>query len=272
MTATLNTMPPLPKHLLDGLRYAEDNLLNEQARHLHLDKQLLRSRYDLTGKKVLDFGCGMGGMTLWYAINWDCTVHGVDLDPAHVQVAEHLKEKYALENVDFICQDVLEQPLTDKYDFIVMNDVAEHIPMPALERILAHLADCLAEGGVLFLSFPPWRSPYASHVTHAVGLPWCQFLPQKMLYRLIEKNNRDITGAIEGNLLSAYKGLNHLTFNHLEKLTEKTGLSVSWRKTHCLLNRLPGMKAVNFSFFPLDFLVTKEFVELRNGALIKCTS
>lgn len=262
MTATLNTTTKLPKHLQSGLQYAENNFLDEHARHLHLDKQLLRSRYDLTGKKVLDFGCGMGGMTLWYAKNWDCTVHGVDLDPAHVQVAEFLKEKYKLDNVEFLCQDVLEKPLTDKYDFIVLNDVAEHIPMPALERILAQLRGCLAEGGVIFLSFPPWRSPYASHVTNAVGLPWCQFLPQKMLYRMIEKNNKDITGAIEGDLLSAYKGLNHLTYNSLSDLTKKAGLKTRWRKSHCLLNRLPAMQDTNFSFFPLDFLVTKEFVEV----------
>ncbi|MCU0348722.1 MAG: class I SAM-dependent methyltransferase [Saprospiraceae bacterium] len=262
MTATLNTTTPFPKHLLTGLQYAENNFLDEHARHLHLDKQLLRSRYDLNGKKVLDFGCGMGGMTLWYAKNWDCTVHGVDLDPAHVQVAEFLKEKYGLQNVKFHCQDVLEKPLTDKYDFIVLNDVVEHIPMPVLEKIILQLRGSLAEGGVIFLSFPPWRSPYASHVTSAVGLPWCQFLPQKMLYRMIEKKNSHITGAIESDLLSAYKGLNHLTFNRLENLTSKAGLKTRWRKSHCLLNRVPAFKNVNFRVFPLDFLVTKEFVEM----------
>lgn len=250
-------------HLQAGLAYAENNFLDENARHLHLDKKILRKRFQLDGKKVLDFGCGMGGMTLWYAKNWNCTVHGVDLDPAHIEVAEFLKQKYRLDNVSFLCQNVLEKPLEEKYDFIVLNDVAEHIPLPALQSILQQLRASLKDGGEIFLSFPPWRSPYASHVTSAVRIPWCQFLPEKLLISLIEKNNRRISGAIEHDLLSAYKGLNKLTYQKLSTLTRKAGLQTIWRKSHCLLNKFGLFKNLNFNFFPLDFLVTKEFVVLR---------
>ena len=34
-----------------------------------------------------DFGSGMGGMSLWYAKNWNCSVKGVDIDGFHVNVA-----------------------------------------------------------------------------------------------------------------------------------------------------------------------------------------
>lgn len=48
----------------EGISYAEQNFLDETANHLRVDKELIRSKFDLDGKKILDFGCGMGGMSL----------------------------------------------------------------------------------------------------------------------------------------------------------------------------------------------------------------
>ena len=64
----------------EGIQYAEQNFLDESANHLKVDKALIREKFDLSGKRVLDFGCGMGGMSLWYAKNWDCEVLGLDID------------------------------------------------------------------------------------------------------------------------------------------------------------------------------------------------
>ena len=64
--------------LLQGMGYAEDNYLNDDASHLIVDKQLIPTLMDLNGKRIIDFGCGMGGMTLWYASKWDCEIYGVD--------------------------------------------------------------------------------------------------------------------------------------------------------------------------------------------------
>ena len=82
--------------LLEGLNYAEQNFLDENADHLKVDKRLVRKLLDLNGKRIMDFGCGMGGMTLWYAKNWDCEVHGVDIDGHHIEVANQIKEKHQL--------------------------------------------------------------------------------------------------------------------------------------------------------------------------------
>lgn len=35
----------------DGVRYAEDNFMNNRAPHLHVDKKLIKENFDLTGKK-----------------------------------------------------------------------------------------------------------------------------------------------------------------------------------------------------------------------------
>ena len=157
-------------------------------------------------------------------------------------------------------RNVLEKPLEDRYDFIVLNDVAEHIQLPILEAIFKELAKSLAPKGGIYVSYPPWKSPYASHVNHIVGLPWCQFLPEHLLLKMIKKNNRPIVGEEESDLLEAYKGLNHLTHNKLMKVVESSGLKMVFRKSHSIINRLPGLGNVNMRVFPLDYLITKECV------------
>jgi SAM-dependent methyltransferase len=244
----------------EGLAYAEQNFLDENASHLHVDKKLLREKFNLDGKLILDFGCGMGGMSLWYASNWKCQVHGVDIDRHHITIANDLKTKHGIKNVKFEVRNILEKPLDEKVDFVVLNDVAEHIRFPILRQIFQELSKALAQGGQIFVSYPPWKSPYASHVQHVVGIPWCQFLPDSILLPMIEKNNRPIVGEEESDLLQAYQGLNHLTHEKLLKVVEGSGLKPVYRKSHSFISRVSFLKNLNLNFFPFDYLVTKEFI------------
>ncbi len=250
----------------EGLAYAESNFKDENAAHLHVDKRLIREKFNMDGKKVLDFGCGMGGMSLWYATNFKCQVHGIDIDRHHIKIANDLKAKHKVENVQFEVRNVLDKPIEGKYDFIVMNDVAEHIQLPILKAIFHELGKNLAENGSIYVSYPPWRSPYASHVQHIVGIPWCQFLPEGVLLKMIEKNNRPIVGEEESDLLQAYKGLNHLTHERLMSALNGSGLQPVYRKSHSFVNKYGPLQNTNFRVFPLDFLVTKEFLLLQKQA------
>ena len=249
----------------EGIAYSEDNFRNDDAPHLKVDKTLIKAMIDLNGKKVLDFGCGMGGMSMWYATNWDCQVYGLDIDGHHIQIANHLKEKHHAYNLRFEKRNILEDPLQkeEQFDYIFLNDVAEHIALPVLSQIFQQLSKSLTANGKILVTYPPWKSPYASHVYHVVKIPWCQFLPQKMLLSMIEKNNVQLVGEEESDLVAAYLGLNHLTHRKLMDIVENSGLKPVFRKSHCILNRIPGLKNININFFPFDFLVTKEFLLLE---------
>jgi len=247
-----------------GLAYAQDNFENDAAPHLKVDKRVIRELLDLNGKRILDFGCGMGGMTLWYSKTWDCSVYGLDIDAHHIEVAEALKEKWSADQVQFEQRNILETPFTgdEKFDNVFMNDVVEHISFPVLVKLFEELQSCMAPGGRIFVSYPPWKSPHASHVDHAVGIPWCQFLPQKMLRRLIEKNNIPILGDLEPDLLSAYESLNQLEHHKFAKILDQSGWKIEFRKSYSLINRIPGLWNVNLRFFPFNYLITKEFLIL----------
>ena len=248
--------------LIEGLNYAEQNFLDENADHLKVDKRLVRQLLDLNGKRIMDFGCGMGGMTLWYASNWECEVYGVDIDGHHIQVAKQIQQKYQVQNVHFVQRNVIENPLEGTFDYIFLNDVIEHIPLDVLEHIFLQLEKVLSPKGRIFISYPPWKSPYASHLNHVIKIPWCQFLPSAILDDLIEKNNHPIVGELESDLKEAYKGLNHMTHQKITRIIAKTSLKTIYRKSHCILNKFPGLHKMNFRLFPLNYLITKEFLML----------
>jgi 2-polyprenyl-3-methyl-5-hydroxy-6-metoxy-1,4-benzoquinol methylase len=254
-----------PDLLERSMVYAENNFLNDTAKHLHVDKQFIRQNFDLTGKKILDFGSGMGGMSLWYAQNWRCEVHGVDIDGHHVAIANHLKLKHGVENAHFEKRDITEKPLTEQYDSVFLNDVAEHIPYPILTKIFAELHRCLRPNGRIFVSYPPWQGPYASHVTRVTGLPWCQFLPEKMLLNWVKRKNMVITGEHESDLVEAYTGLNHLTHERLMGVVAPLGFHIERRLSHSILQRMPILRGVNPRFAPLHFLISKEILVLKKG-------
>jgi 2-polyprenyl-3-methyl-5-hydroxy-6-metoxy-1,4-benzoquinol methylase len=250
-----------------SMEYAENNFINDNAKHLQVDKAFIRENFDLTHKNILDFGSGMGGMSLWYAQNWDCKVYGVDIDGQHVAIANQLKIKHELYNVTFEKRDITTDKLPPQYngtfDVIFLNDVAEHIPYPVLDKIFAEFHRLLSPKGRIFVSYPPWQSPYASHVNRVIKLPWCQFLPQKMLLKWIEKKNMVITGEHESDLVEAYKGLNRLTHKRLMGVSEKAGFIVTKRLSHSLLRKLPIIGGISPRIFPLHFLISKEIVILE---------
>ncbi len=133
----------------EGLAYAESNFLDENAAHLHVDKRLIREKFNMDGKRVLDFGCGMGGMSLWYATNFKCEVHGIDIDRHHVKIANDLKAKHLAKNVNFEVRNVLDQPLEGKYDFIILSEVIEHLRDP--REIMLGLKNMLKPQGKFFI-------------------------------------------------------------------------------------------------------------------------
>lgn len=246
----------------EGIAYAENAFIGQNS-HLNKDKDLFKAQFNLNGKKVLDFGCGMGGMTLWYAQNWNCTIKGIDVDPNHIDIAERLLHKHKVDNVSFELRNVLANPLREKFDLIILNDVAEHIPIELLEKIFLSLRESLLPGGGIFVSYPPWEGPYASHLNHDISLPWCQYLPNDILMKMIKNKDRVLVGS--KTLIEEYKKLNHLNHNRLEKITQNTGLKISSRKSHTKLNKLTFLKNKNINSGLFKYLVTKELIYLQQA-------
>ena len=256
--------PPLldSAQLKEGLEYAENNFLSAKC-HLFLDKEILKKNFNLKGKHVLDFGCGMGNTSLWIAKEMGAaSVDGFDLDPNHIHVAKELNRKHNVQGVNFELRNIIESPIEKQYDFIMLNDVIEHIKEEWIPRILDILINRnLKKGGTIFFSYPPWEGPHASHLQRAIRIPWVQFLPQKYVYTLIEQNNRKLVGSKD--LLTEYKELNHMTHKKLMSYLRPFTLKRVFRYSHTKFNSLSLLKETSLTFFPFNYIVTKELIAFK---------
>jgi len=247
--------------LKEGLEYAEKNFASEES-HLVLDKKILVKYFDLRDRDVLDFGCGMGNTSLWVAQEMGARVDGFDLDPNHIVVARELNRKYSIPNVNFELRNIIESPIDKKYDFIMLNDVIEHIKEAWIPGILDILINRnLRKGGAIFFSYPPWEGPHASHLQRAIKIPWIQFFPQQYVHSLIRQNNRKLVGSKD--LLTEYMELNHMTHKKLMRYLKPFKLNRIFRYSHTKLNNLPIMEDTQWAFFPFNYIVTKELIAFR---------
>jgi 2-polyprenyl-3-methyl-5-hydroxy-6-metoxy-1,4-benzoquinol methylase len=257
--------PPLLDSCLlqEGLQYAENNFLGKNS-HLYLDKEVLKKRFDLNGKDVLDFGCGMGNTSLWLAKEMGARVDGFDLDPNHIMVAKELNRKHKIPGVHFELRNIIETPIEKQYDFIILNDVIEHIKEEWIPGILDILINRnLKTGGVIFFSYPPWEGPHASHLQRAIRIPWVQFLPQTYVYSLIKQNNRKLVGSKD--LMTEYQELNHMTHKKLMYYLQPFPLKRIFRYSHTKFNSLSLLKEASFNFFPFNYIITKELIAFRKA-------
>lgn len=253
-----------PAQLKEGLEYAEKNFLSTKC-HLYLDKQILKKHFDLRGKDVLDFGCGMGNTSLWIAKEMGANVDGYDLDPNHIAVANELNRKHNIPGVRFQLRNIIETPIDKQYDFIMLNDVIEHIKEEWIPGILDILINRnLKTGGTIFFSYPPWEGPHASHLQRAIKIPWVQFLPEKYVRTLIKQNNRRLVGSKD--LMTEYLELNHMTHRKLMRHLGPFGLKKIFRYSHTKFNNLSMLKDTNLTFFPFNYIVTKELIAFRKEA------
>jgi cyclopropane-fatty-acyl-phospholipid synthase len=136
------------------------------AKKRHIASKLLLDRPDL---KVLDIGCGWGGLALDLARDAGANVLGVTLSEEQVAVARQRSEKARLaERCRFELADY--RALSGTYDRIVSVGMFEHVGLPHYRQFFAKVRQLLADDGVMLLhtigrldgpgSTNPWIAKY----------------------------------------------------------------------------------------------------------------
>lgn len=142
----------------------------EQTIKFYLDKYTTDEMFK--DKKVLDFGCGGGGKSLYYASLGAEHVTGVDIVERYEKEAYDLADKLKLrDKFTFILGDATKLPFEDEsFDVIIMNDFFEHVSRP--EEALKEALRILRKGGRIYLNFPPYKHPFGMHLSDAINVPW----------------------------------------------------------------------------------------------------
>ncbi len=163
----------------------EDMSLDEaqraKCRHI-AHKLLLRP-----GQRVLDIGCGWGGMALYLAETADVEVTGLTLSREQLRVArQRAQERGLADRVRFELQDYREHH--GRYDRIVSVGMFEHVGTPNHVRYFDQVRRLLTDEGIALVHtigcfapfsrtnawirryiFPGGAIPSLNEVTHATG-------------------------------------------------------------------------------------------------------
>ena len=102
------------------------------------------------GQKVLDIGCGWGGMALYLNRVADVDVLGITLSEEQLKVARRRAEEAGVaDRVKFELIDY--RTLTGRFDRIVSVGMFEHVGTPSFRAYFAKVRDLLADDGVALI-------------------------------------------------------------------------------------------------------------------------
>jgi ubiquinone/menaquinone biosynthesis C-methylase UbiE len=103
---------------------------------------------------VLEIGCGIGTVTsviLGYVRKGH--VLAIDISPRSVDIARQNLRKHS--NIDFEVGNISEVELGDnQFDFVVLPDVLEHIPVTSYDAIFSAIKKALRKGGTTLIHTP----------------------------------------------------------------------------------------------------------------------
>ena len=200
--------------------YTLDNCLDFAQKTIH------NFRGRISGRRVLDFGCGHGWQSIAMARLGAAQVLGLDIATDRLDRARELARQYGVaERVRFSDSGEGFQP-----DVVVSIGGFEHFADPPATLNL--MASLVRQDGQILLTFAcPWFSPNGSHVNGFtripgtdIAFPWLNLLvPEPAMMRLRSRYRSDGASRYE----EVTGGLNRMTLAKFERIVGNNGLIVS---------------------------------------------
>jgi ubiquinone/menaquinone biosynthesis C-methylase UbiE len=174
LVEALNSLiPPQDMHRqLDAAKLSDENYQERDYREAELVCPEFGPLWNVEAKRVLDVGGGLGGKSSYYAELGAQSVTVIDLRAYSMKAASSLARRKRQQCViDSAVADAASMPFRDNsFDVVVSINVFEHV-----EDIYHTMAECkrvLRPGGLMFLHFPPFYSPWGAHLEGWIDFPW----------------------------------------------------------------------------------------------------
>lgn len=141
--------------------------------------------------KALDFGCGVGRLSLTLAKHAD-HVTGIDISPPHLRLAAERARDQKIENVGFeAITSVDDLDRFRGFDFVLSLIVLQHNPPPVMAALYEKLLQTLAPGGVSIIQMPTFIAGQDFSVPEYLANEQPQMemnaLPQNIVFEIIER-------------------------------------------------------------------------------------
>jgi SAM-dependent methyltransferase len=213
-----------------GWRYAIENLRNvnkKRISRLISDPRRQKSVELLSGVggRVLDFGCGYGGVTTVLAQMFDEVV-SLDGSEERVSLLNIIKQQENIQNITTICHmDVLNLPFPDDYfDAVVLVGVLEYLPLTistfttqeAHDKCLKSFLRILRPGGTILVhSKNRFGWQYLLGGKDQTGLRFGPALPTPLANIILRLMGRDTRRIINYSYNGYKKLFKHSGFNDI---------------------------------------------------------
>ncbi len=144
----------------------------------------------IRGASIIEIGCAEGGNLVAMAEHGARELVGTDIALVRLETAEkiadHLKMDITYSSHDVIYDDPMPEWI-GRYDLAMLRDVIEHLD--DAEIALRNIRKVLKPGGALYVTFPPYYSPYGGHqqtlVNWASKVPFMHLLPEPIFEKMI---------------------------------------------------------------------------------------
>lgn len=183
----------------------------------------------ISGKTIIDFGCGGGGQSAALAMSGAKRVVGVDINDKSLLKARELIRGLDLEkSVEF--RNNIGSDEVGQFDIVISQNSMEHFFDPA--GILATMKSALTPEGELFVTFgPPWFAPHGSHMNYFLTIPWANIIFSQRAVMNVRGNFRD-DGATRYEDVES--GLNKMSARKFEHIIKECGMETRYRKYDCV--------------------------------------
>lgn len=236
-----------------------------------MEKQFLKcSRigfpYDFFQKKILEIGCGHGGIATFLIVNGAKEVVGIDLNTFHLDIARKFKAKiekgmnispengFNLEFLEMNAYDMKFQP--DSFDSIIADNVFEHFMETVL--VLDQSFKILKPGGQLVIpSFNSIYSKWGTHLKHGLKMPWANiFFSEKTICNVMIRLAKEDT-----YVANAYPSLKNKP-QTLKDIRMYGDLNSMTHKRFCDEAMAAGFVIKKFKIMPVSKSFFKEMLKL----------
>lgn len=145
---------------------------------------------EFDGAKVIEIGSAEGGNLCAMAQHGAAELVGTDIAEERLVSARRIAEILEVD-ITYTSNDIIyqEQPSewVGHFDLALLRDVIEHLD--DAEVALRNIGGLLRDNGLLYVTFPPWYSPFGGHQQLLVNgmskIPWMHFLPRPLFEKAI---------------------------------------------------------------------------------------
>lgn len=141
-------------------KYYDDHVIGKLKGYVYRNERVERAYEEMTTwfrkrpSNILEIGCGIGDVIYRIANLYpEANCYGFDVSPKSIEVAKIL---FCKNNLTFIQGDDISSftQNDEKFDFIFLIDVFEHIPCEHRENLYDFIRLRIREGGIVFMSCP----------------------------------------------------------------------------------------------------------------------